>query len=79
MTEAAEIQFGPFRLLGRQGPLLRGETEIRLQPKALAVLWTLARQAGEVCDRFTEGFATPEGFTTLDLVAVAQLRQALAT
>lgn len=48
MTEFGALQFGPFRLLGRHGPLLRDLTEIRLQPRALAVLWTLARQAGEV-------------------------------
>lgn len=48
MTDSLVLQFGPFRLLGRHGPLLRDGTEIKLQPKALALLWTLARQAGDV-------------------------------
>lgn len=48
MSDSAALRFGPYRLLGRHGPLLRDGAEIRLQPKALALLWTLARQAGEV-------------------------------
>lgn len=48
MSEIAALEFGPFRLLGRHGPLLREGQEIKLQPKALATLWTLVRQAGEV-------------------------------
>ncbi len=48
MTDSAVLQFGPFRLQGRNGPLLRNAAEIKLQPKALAALWTLLRQAGEV-------------------------------
>jgi DNA-binding winged helix-turn-helix (wHTH) protein len=48
MTETAALQFGPFRLFGRRGPLLREGQEIKLQPKMLATLWTLVRQAGEV-------------------------------
>ncbi|WP_428384568.1 AAA family ATPase [Nevskia ramosa] len=48
MTDSATLQFGPFRLHGRNGPLLRDAVEIKLQPKALAALWTLLRQAGEV-------------------------------
>lgn len=48
MTDSGVLEFGPFRLLSRQGPLLREAVEIKLFPKALAVLWTLARQPGEV-------------------------------
>lgn len=48
MSDTSELHFGSFRLQGRNGPLWRGDSEIRLQPKTLAVLWTLARQAGEV-------------------------------
>ncbi len=48
MNDTAELRFGPFSLVSRNGPLLRGSTTIHLQPKALAVLWTLARQHGEV-------------------------------
>ena len=48
VSSASGIQFGPFRLSGPNGPLLRGDEEIKLQAKALAVLWLLAQQAGEV-------------------------------
>lgn len=48
MTDTGALHFGPFRLLGRHGPLLRDGLEIKLEPKALALLWTLARQPGEV-------------------------------
>lgn len=40
----ATLFFGPFQLLSRQGPLLIEGQEVRLQPKALALLWTLASQ-----------------------------------
>lgn len=48
MSDPTELRFGPFRLIGRHGPLLQGDREIRLQPKSLAVLWLLVRQPGEV-------------------------------
>lgn len=51
MTDSAELRFGPFRLLSRHGPLLRGKDEIKLWPKSLTLLWTMARQAGEVVPR----------------------------
>lgn len=48
MSEHHELHFGPFCLQSRHGPLLREGQPLRLQPKALALLWTLAQQAGEV-------------------------------
>src|SRR5262249_46892608 len=48
MQEAFELRFGPYRLVGPQGPLFRDRHEVKLPPKALAVLWELARQAGQV-------------------------------
>jgi len=48
MTDSLVLHFGPFSLIGRHGPLLRDGAEIKLQPKTLALLWTLARQAGDV-------------------------------
>ena len=51
MSDQQALQFGPFRLLGRHGPLLRDDREIKLQRKALAVLWTLASQPNEPVTR----------------------------
>lgn len=48
MSEVPPLHFGPYRLLGPQGPLFRGNQRVKLKPKALAVLWELARQSGAV-------------------------------
>lgn len=48
MPEVPPLHFGPYRLVGPRGPLFRGNQRIKLKPKALAVLWELTRQAGEV-------------------------------
>lgn len=53
VTPAGPVQFGAFRLQGPNGPLLRGRDDIKLQPKALAVLWMLVQQAGEVVPKRT--------------------------
>lgn len=53
MDQTSEIRFGPFRLLGLSGPLLRDEQQIKLQPKATALLWMLARQPGVVVTKST--------------------------
>jgi predicted ATPase/DNA-binding winged helix-turn-helix (wHTH) protein len=42
------LQFGAYRLDGSQGQLLRHDAVLHLPPKALAVLWCLASQAGQV-------------------------------
>lgn len=42
------LHFGPYRLAGAHGPLWRGAQVVPLPPKALAVLWQLASQAGQV-------------------------------
>jgi DNA-binding winged helix-turn-helix (wHTH) protein len=42
------LHFGPYTLAGPQGPLLRETQVVPLPPKALAVLWQLTRQAGQV-------------------------------
>lgn len=42
------VEFGPFRLEGQHGPLVRDGQEIKLQPKTLALLWLLAQRTGEV-------------------------------
>lgn len=47
MTDDASLRFGPFQLHPIQG-LSRGSAEIRVTPKALAVLQALAGQAGRV-------------------------------
>jgi DNA-binding winged helix-turn-helix (wHTH) protein/predicted ATPase len=51
MPEVPPLRFGPYRLLGPQGPLLRGDQRLKLKPKALGVLWELARQAGKVVSK----------------------------
>ncbi|MGE3538958.1 MAG: AAA family ATPase [Candidatus Tectimicrobiota bacterium] len=48
MPHVPEISFGPYRLPGPHGPLLRGTEVVPLPPKALAVLWQLVRHAGQV-------------------------------
>ena len=40
--------FGPYRLAGPQGPLWQQGQVVAVPPKPLAVLWTLASQAGQV-------------------------------
>src|ERR671931_1860874 len=40
--------FGPYRLAGPHGPLWRDAAVVAVPPKALAVLWTLVCQAGQV-------------------------------
>src|SRR5215831_14447841 len=42
------LHFGPYRLDGPNGPLWHQAEVVALPPKALAVLWELARQAGLV-------------------------------
>lgn len=48
MSSSTELFFGPFCLRGRGGPLLMGDEEIKLQPRTLALLWTLVSRPGEV-------------------------------
>jgi DNA-binding winged helix-turn-helix (wHTH) protein len=42
------VSFGPYRLAGPHGPLLRRSQEVAIPPKALAVLWLLVSRAGAV-------------------------------
>lgn len=53
MAEVSELQFGPYRMAGPHGPFFRDGHEVKLPPKALAVLWELARQAGQVVTKAT--------------------------
>ncbi|SHH15651.1 Transcriptional regulatory protein, C terminal [Hydrocarboniphaga daqingensis] len=48
MAVADTLSFGPFRLHGRNGPLLHGDQEVKLQPRTMALLWALASRPGEV-------------------------------
>ena len=43
-----ELHFGPYRLMGPHGPLLRSGAVVDLARKPLAILWLLASRAGEV-------------------------------
>ena len=47
------LHFGPYRLDGPQGPLWHHAELVALPPKALAVLWLLASQAGQVVSKAT--------------------------
>ena len=42
------LHFGPYRLDGTRGQLWRHDAVVHLRPKALAVLWELARQVGQM-------------------------------
>ena len=47
------LQFGPYRLDGANGQLWRHTHRVKLPPKAMAVLWCLVRQAGQVVPKDT--------------------------
>ena len=47
------LHFGPYRLEGPQGPLWHHAEIVAVPPKALAVLWLLASQAGQVVSKAT--------------------------
>ena len=74
MSEPQALQFGPFRLLGRHGPLLRDDREIKLQRKALAVLWALASQPNEPVTRADLMDAVWPGAIVVDDVLTYQIR-----
>src|SRR5262245_14712436 len=48
MPPEPPLSFGAYRLVGPHGPLWCGDQVVPLPPKALAVLWQLATQAGQV-------------------------------
>ena len=47
-SHAHALCFGPHRLAGPHGPLSSDGVDVRLAPKAIALLWTLASQPGRV-------------------------------
>jgi DNA-binding winged helix-turn-helix (wHTH) protein len=47
------LRFEPYRLEGASGQLWRHTQVVKLPPKAAAVLWCLAMQAGQVVTRET--------------------------
>jgi hypothetical protein len=53
MPPALALHFGPYRLEGPQGPLWHHAEVVAVPPKALAVLWLLACQAGQVVRKAT--------------------------
>ncbi|ROH93292.1 hypothetical protein ED208_01855 [Stagnimonas aquatica] len=80
MSVTPAICFGPYRLIGQNGPLLRDDQEIRLQRKALGVLWTLACRMGEPVTRSDLMDAVWPGAIVVDDVLSFQikaLRQAI--
>src|SRR5262245_12117870 len=80
MPSDMPLHFGPYTLGGPQGPLFREAQMVPLPPKALAVLWRLASQAGQVVtktallDAVWADTAVSEGVLT---VCLNTLRQAL--
>ena len=53
MPSTLSLHFGTYRLEGPQGPLWHQAEIVAVPPKALAVLWLLARQAGQVVSKAT--------------------------
>ncbi len=53
MKSNPTIGFCPFRLNGSNGSLYRGDTELALRPKTLAILWLLATRSNEVVSKET--------------------------
>jgi DNA-binding winged helix-turn-helix (wHTH) protein len=53
MPPDVTLCFGGYRLIGPHGPLWQGSQVVPLPPKALAVLWLLASQAGHVVSKAT--------------------------
>ena len=53
MPPTLSLHFGTYRLEGPQGPLWHQAELVAVPPKALAVLWLLARQAGQVVSKAT--------------------------
>jgi DNA-binding winged helix-turn-helix (wHTH) protein len=47
------VQFGPYRLDGASGLLWHHTQMVKLPPKAVAVLWCLVTQAGQVVTKDT--------------------------
>jgi DNA-binding winged helix-turn-helix (wHTH) protein/predicted ATPase len=74
------LRFGVYRLDGTRGQLWRHDAMVHLPPKALAVLWCLARQAGQVVtkavllDTVWAGTVVSEGVLT---ACIRDLRRAL--
>jgi DNA-binding winged helix-turn-helix (wHTH) protein/tetratricopeptide (TPR) repeat protein len=78
-TDDIALQFGPYRLHPVQG-LTRGDREIHVTPKSLAVLYMLARRSGEIVTK-RELFDTAwSGRSVTDAAlssCIRELRQAL--
>ena len=80
MPPEPPLSFGAYRLVGPHGPLWCGTEVVPLPPKALAVLWQLATQAGQVVtkeallDAVWAGTLVSEGVLT---TCLRILRQAL--
>src|SRR5262245_52783561 len=74
------LRFGPYRLESAHGQLWRHTHMVKLPPKAVAVLWCLATQAGQVgtkealLDTVWPETAVSEGVLT---VCIGELRHVL--
>src|SRR2546427_6555568 len=73
--------FGAYRLAGPHGPLWQGDQVVPLPPKALAMLWVLVSQAGQVVTKaalreavWTDTAVSDAALTT----SIRLLRRALA-
>ena len=80
MPPEQALSFGPYRLAGPHGPLWCDTQVVPVPPKALAVLWQLVTQAGQVVtkaallDAGWAGTVVSEGVLT---ACLHTLRQAL--
>lgn len=74
MSVTPAICFGPYRLIGQNGPLLRDDQEVKLQRKALSVLWMLACRMGEPVTRADLMDAVWPGAIVVDDVLSFQIK-----
>src|SRR5262245_17083424 len=74
MPPEQALGFGPYRLAGPHGPLWCDTQVVRLPPKALAVLWRLVTQAGQVVTKEALLDAGWAGTVVSEVVLTACLR-----
>lgn len=76
----AGFRLGEFGVRPIEGVIDRSDGEVRIEPKAMAVLLELARRAGDVCSREQiQAVVWPRGYTTDDVLTrcIGQIRKAL--
>ncbi|MGH8065947.1 MAG: AAA family ATPase [Candidatus Entotheonellia bacterium] len=75
MSAPPLLGFGPYRLDGASGQFWRHDQQVHLPPKAAAVLWCLATQAGQVMTRETLFDTVWAGTVVSDAVLTVCIRE----